>query len=157
MFAGIEPDSDRAYEVLRINTTRISRAAIDVQSLANRLFQCNIISEKEREVASNPYISREDRLDKLMHTVRATVRGNGHVFVQFIEILREGGTVAETDLANRLETYYHSSELSEVRSTCSTSKVINSSQVSGQYKKRQEQVEINQLLITSFNCRNYCQ
>ena len=157
MFTGIEPDSDRAYEVLRINTTRISRAAIDVQSLANRLFQCNIISEKEREVASNPYISREDRLDKLMHTVRATVRGNGHVFVQFIEILREGGTVAETDLANRLETCYHSSELSEVRSTCSTSKVINSPQVSGQYKKRQEQVEINQLLITSFNCRNYCQ
>ena len=40
------------------------------------------------------------------------------------------------------------SELSEVRSNYSTSKVINSSQVSGQYKKRQEmEVWINQLLI----------
>ena len=107
VFTGIEPDSDRAYEVLRVNTTRIIRAAIDVQSLANRLFQCNIISEKEKKNASNLHISREDRLDKLMDTVRATVRGNGHVFVQFIDILREAGTVAETDLANHLETCYH--------------------------------------------------
>ena len=108
MFTGIvEPDSDRAYEVLRVNITAIIRAAIDVQSLANKLFHCNIISEKEKKDASNPYISREDRLDELMDTVRATVRGNGHVFVQFIEILREGGTVAEIDLANRLETCYH--------------------------------------------------
>ena len=103
----IEPDSDRAYEVLRVNITTINSAAIDVQSLANRLFQHRIISEKEKKNASNRQISREDRLDKLMDTVRATVRGNGHVFVQFIDILREAGTVAETDLANRLETYYH--------------------------------------------------
>ena len=74
----IEPDSDTAYKVLRVNTTTIIRAAIDVQSLANRLLQCNIISEKD---ASNPHMSREDRLDKLMHTVRATVRGNGHACV----------------------------------------------------------------------------
>ena len=111
MFTGIEPDSDRAYEVLRVNTTAIISAAIDVQSLANRLFQCHIISEKEKKDASNPYISREDRLDKLMDTVRATVRGNGHVFVQFIGMLRESRTVAETDLANHLETCYLSSHI----------------------------------------------
>ena len=69
--------------------------------------QCNIISEKEKEDASNPHISREDRLDKLMNIVRATVRGNGHVFVQFIDILRAAGTVAEIDLANHLEACYH--------------------------------------------------
>lgn len=100
-------DSQAAFKALCVNITHILEADLDVHLLADKLLSDNIITDDDWR-----YINDRDsgqtavqRMRHLLGLIMATVKGNGSVFDQFIDILRDGSQ-RERDLADRLITSY---------------------------------------------------
>ena len=98
-------DSKSAYKALQVNTRSIIEATIDVQELADKLFERRIINEGERKKATDRLcgMTAEERLGRLLEVIRASVKLNGNVFDQFVNILEEIGGVGMIALANKLK------------------------------------------------------
>ena len=94
-----------AYKALQVNTRLIIEADIDVQELADKLLERGIINEGERRKATDRLcgMTAEERLGRLLEVIRASVKLNGNVFDQFVNILEENGSVRMIALANQLK------------------------------------------------------
>ena len=82
-------------------------AALDVHHLADKLLSLNIITDDDWKYV-NDRDSGQTTLERMRHLldlIMATVKGNGSVFDQFIDILKDGSQ-RERDLADRLITSY---------------------------------------------------
>ena len=94
-----------AYKALQVNTRLIIEAGMDVQELADKLLERGIINEGERRRATDRLcgMTAEERLGRLLEVIRASVKLNGNVFDQFINILEENDSVRMITLANKLK------------------------------------------------------
>ena len=100
-------DSQAAYKALHDNITYILDAKLDVHHLANEFLSLNIISDNDWEFVNDRDSGQTavQRMGHLLDLIMATVKRNGSVFDQFIDILRDGSQ-RERDLADRLITSY---------------------------------------------------
>ena len=100
-------DSQAAYKALRVNITHILDADLDVHLLADKLLSLDIISDNDRKHVNDRDSGQtaRERMRHLLGLIMATVKRNGSVFNQFIDILRDGSQ-RERDLADRLITSY---------------------------------------------------
>ena len=101
-------NSQAAYKTLCDNNTLIIEANLDVHLLADKLLSISVITDADwRHVIDRlTGQSSAERMRFLLGIVRATVKGNGPVFCQFIEILKKGDSIREKDLAEKLLTSY---------------------------------------------------
>ena len=82
-------------------------ADLDVHLLADKLLSIGVITDNDRKCI-NDRDSGQTALERMRHLldlIMATVKRNGSVFDQFIDILRDGSQ-REKDLADRLITSY---------------------------------------------------
>ena len=82
-------------------------AALDVHLLADKLLSLNIITDGDRKHVNDRDSGQTtlERMRYLLDLIMATVKGNGFVFDQFIDILKDGSQ-RERDLAGRLIASY---------------------------------------------------
>ena len=100
-------DSQAACKALCVNIIHILGAGLDFRVLADKLLSIDIITDDDWKHV-NDRDSGQTALERMRHLfdlIMATVKKNGSVFDQFIDILRDGSQ-RERDLADRLITSY---------------------------------------------------
>ena len=100
-------DSQAAYKALRVNITHILEAGLDVHHLADKLLSLNIITNADWKCVNDRDSGQtaRERMQHLLDLIMDTVKRNGSVFDQFIDILKDGSQ-REKDLADILITSY---------------------------------------------------
>uniref|UniRef100_A0A1X7U115 RNA helicase n=1 Tax=Amphimedon queenslandica TaxID=400682 RepID=A0A1X7U115_AMPQE len=102
--------SDVAHQVMLDNISLIKESQISLVSLANKLSSKKIINETDRKEATDTHtvLSADERMDKLLNLVKVTIKLEGKVFGDFLEILKEEDNVRADALADKLEKEYKS-------------------------------------------------
>lgn len=98
-------DASIACQVISESTEDIINAEIDTQRFAEKLLAKTIISERESNKIRS-YQTDSDKWTELLKIIKATVRGDGSVFSTFLDMIKEGGTLREKNLAKKLLTKY---------------------------------------------------
>ena len=105
-------DPEVAYEVFKSNISYIKeKATVDLPKLADELRKEMIISEKDKDEATDEYTtkSKADRRGKLIDKVQETLKaGVGEAFEIFLGILRAEKVLQFNKLAKELEEKYDS-------------------------------------------------
>ena len=99
---------DVACRVMTENIALIKSAKVDLQFLADKLLEKEIIDASEREAVTNELSGRtaDQRMDKLLEIFTASIRLDGEDFGLFIEIIKQLNTRRAERLAQTLlDTY----------------------------------------------------
>ena len=99
--------SDVAYRAITECTGMIKKT-IGLNSLADKLVEKRIINEREKHEVADYYsgLTTDERMDKLLGFVKASIKEDGEDFGSFIEIIRQEDTIRADRLAQKLlDTY----------------------------------------------------
>ena len=102
-------NSQVAYQALCDNTTNILEAELDPYLLAGELVPLQIVGDDDMTYIIDNYFHKTKELimERLLNIIKATVKGNGTVFGQFIEILEgKDSSKRKKDLAKKLRESY---------------------------------------------------
>ena len=84
------------------------KKTIGLNSLADKLVEKRIINEREKHEVADYYsgLTTDERMDKLLGFVKASIKEDGEDFGSFIEIIRQEDTIRADRLARKLlDTY----------------------------------------------------
>ena len=100
---------DAAYRVMAENITLIKSYRIDVQFLAHNLFEKKIINARQKTKVTDELtgISADERMNRLLELLMASIRVDEEDFGIFLEILKEEGTKRCEKLAKKLMDAYN--------------------------------------------------
>ena len=100
--------SDVAYRAIT-ECTGMIKETIGLISLADKLAEKRIISEKEKHEVADYYSGRsnDQRMDKLLGFVKASIKEDGDDFRLFIEIIKQEDTRRTDRLAQKLLDAYN--------------------------------------------------
>ena len=95
---------DVAFEVMTENKQSIIEAKLNHQLLANKLLEKKIINSTEKDEVTDEHSGRtaDQRMDKLLGFLIASIKTDGEDFGVFLEILKKEDTKRFTKLADRL-------------------------------------------------------
>ena len=99
--------SDVAYRVMLECTEKI-KDVLRLDSLANKLVEKRIINEKEKNEITDQScgLTTDQRMDRLLSIVKASIKEDGEDFELFIEIIKQEDTRRADRLAQTLlDTY----------------------------------------------------
>ena len=101
--------SDLASRVMTENITLIKSYRIDLQYLADKLFEKKIINARQKSEVTDGLIrsSADERLDKLLEFLMTSISVDGEDFGIFLETLKEEGTKRCEKLAKKLMDAYN--------------------------------------------------
>ena len=97
-----------AYKVMTENIALIKDAKVNLQFLADKLLEKKIIdaSEKGEVIDENSGRKVDQRMDKLLEFLTASIRLDGEDFGVFLDILKDQNNKRYTNLAKRLMNVY---------------------------------------------------
>lgn len=97
-----------AYKVMTESTSMIKEAQIGLDYLADKMLEERIINDNEKRDIMDGMTGQtmEQRMDKLISTLKTTIKTDGNVFQWFIDILEEKNTLSATKLAETLIAKY---------------------------------------------------
>ena len=90
------------------NLSLIKRAKVNHQFIADKSFEKRIINARERDQVTDKQsgCTVDERMDRLLELITASISINGEEFGIFLEILREEDTSRSIALANMLKELY---------------------------------------------------
>ena len=100
---------DVAYRVMTQNITLIKSYKIDLQYLADKLFEKKIINTRQKSEVTDGLTGRSanERMNKLLEFLMTSISVDGEDFGIFLEILKEEGTKRCEKLAKKLMDAYN--------------------------------------------------
>ena len=100
--------SDVAYEVMTENIAVIKSHGIDLQFLADKLFEKKIINARQKSKVTDELTGRSvaERTNKLFEILMTSISVDGEDFGIFLELLKEEGTKRCEKLAKKLMDAY---------------------------------------------------
>ena len=100
--------SEVAYKVMTENIALIKDAKINLQFLADKLLEKGIIDASEKGEVTDEHSGRtaDQRLDKLLELLTASIRLDGEDFGIFLNILKYQNNKRYTNLAKKLLNVY---------------------------------------------------
>ena len=92
-------DPKLAHEVLRCNLTKIMEARVDVEALADKLYEYGVLTHSEYELVFDPKtnMSTRERATRVFNIVINATKLSGETFDKFIRSLVECGAVQLQD------------------------------------------------------------
>ena len=99
---------DVASEVMTENIALIKDAKVNLQLLADKLLEKKIIDASERGEVIDEQSGRtvDQRMDKILELLTASIRLGGEDFSAFLDILKDQNNKRYTNLAKRLMDVY---------------------------------------------------
>ena len=100
--------SDVASKVMT-ECTGMIKELVGLYPLIDKLVEIRMISEAEKDQVTDQScgLTTDQRMDKLLHIVKITIKYNGEAFKSFIEIIKQENTIKTDGLAQTLlDTYY---------------------------------------------------
>ena len=84
--------------------TGMIKEILDLNTLVQKLLEKRIINERQRNQITDQHcgLTADQRMDKLLSLVRASVQVNGKVFHLFVEIIKQENTIITDSLAQTL-------------------------------------------------------
>ena len=100
--------SDVAYKVMTENISLIKDAKVNLHFLADKLLEKKIIDKRESGEATDEHSGCivDQRMDKLLELLTASIRLDGEDFGVFLDILKDQNNKRYTNLAKRLMDVY---------------------------------------------------
>ena len=100
--------SEVACRVMTENIALIKGAKVNLQFLADKLLEKNIIDESEKGEVTDEHSGRtaDQRMDKLLELLTAAIRLEGEDFGTFLNILKDQNNKRYTNLAKKLLNVY---------------------------------------------------
>ena len=100
--------SDVAYKVMTENIAVIKSHGIDLQFLADKLFEKKIINARQKKEVTDELTGRSvpERTNKLLEFLMTSISVDGEDFGIFLELLKEEGTKRCDKLAKKLMDAY---------------------------------------------------
>ena len=91
------------------NLSLIKRAKVNHQFVADQLLEKKIINARERDEVTDKQTGRtvDERMDRLLELITASISVNGEEFGIFLEVLKEEDTSRSIGLANKLKELYN--------------------------------------------------
>ena len=91
------------------NIVEIKSHGIDLQFLADKLFEKEIINTRQKKEVTDELTTRSaaERMNKLLELLMTSISVNGEDFGIFVEILKEEGTKKCKKLAKKLRDSYN--------------------------------------------------
>ena len=101
--------SDAPYRVMTENITLIKSYRIDLQYLADKLFEKKIINTRQKSEVTDGLTrsSADERMNKLLEFLMTSISVDEEDFGIFLEILKEEGTKRCEKLAKKLMDAYN--------------------------------------------------
>ena len=101
--------SEVAYEVMTENLSLIKRAKVNHQFVADKLLEKKIINARERDEVTDKQTgcTIDERMDRLLELITASLSMNGEEFGIFLEILKQEDTSRSIGLASKLKELYN--------------------------------------------------
>ena len=77
---------------------------LDLNTLVDKLLEKRIINERQKTQITDQHcgLTADQRMDKLLSLVRASIQVNGKVFYLFVEIIKQENTIITDSLAQTL-------------------------------------------------------
>ena len=100
--------SEVAYKVMTENIALIKDVKVNLQFLADKLLEKEIIDASEKGEVTDERSGRtvDQRMDKLLEFLTASIRLDGEDFGVFLDILKDQNNKRYTNLAKRLMKVY---------------------------------------------------
>ena len=97
-----------AYRVMTENIALIKDTKVNLQFLADKLLEKEIIDASEKGEVTDEHSGRtvDQRMDKLLEFLTASIRLDGEDFGVFLDILKDQNNKRYTNLAKRLMNVY---------------------------------------------------
>ena len=97
-----------AHKVMTENIALIKGAKVDLQFLADKLLEKKIIDASERGAVTDEHSGHtaDQRMDKLLELLTASIRLDGEDFGIFLNILKDQDIKRYTNLAKKLMNVY---------------------------------------------------
>ena len=94
------------------HTPLIKESRLDLLSLAGKLLSKKIINETDKkEITDTGRLSADERMDCLLNYIKVSIKYEGKVFGDFLEILRDENNVRAENLAKKLEDDFNARQL----------------------------------------------
>ena len=77
---------------------------LDLNTLVNKLLEKRVINERQKNQITDQHcgLTADQRMDKLLSLVKASIQVNGQVFHLFVEIIKQENTIITDSLAQTL-------------------------------------------------------
>ena len=100
--------SDIAYRVMT-ECTGMVKERLDLNALVDKLLEKRIINERQKTQITDQHcgLTADQRMDKLLSLVKASIEVDGQVFQLFVEIIKQENTIITDRLAQTLLDNYH--------------------------------------------------
>ena len=84
--------------------TGMIKEILDLNTLVNKLLEKRIINERQKNQITDQHcgLTADQRMDKLLSLVKASIQVNGQVFHLFVEIIKQENTIITDSLAQTL-------------------------------------------------------
>ena len=90
-------------------STGMIKERLDLNALVDKLLEKRIINERQKTQITDQHcgLTADQRMDKLLSLVKASIEVDGQVFQLFIEIIKQENTIITDRLAQTLLDNYH--------------------------------------------------
>ena len=84
--------------------TGMIKEILDLNTLVDKLLEKRIINERQKNQITDQHcgLTADQRMDKLLSLVKASIQVNGQVFHLFVEIIKQENTIITDSLAQTL-------------------------------------------------------
>ena len=84
--------------------TGMIKEMLDLNTLVDKLLEKRIINERQKNQITDEHcgLTADQRMDKLLSLVKASIQVNGQVFHLFVEIIKQENTIITDSLAQTL-------------------------------------------------------
>ena len=84
--------------------TGMIKEILDLNTLVDKLLEKRIINERQKNQMTDQHcgLTADQRMDKLLSLVKASIQMNGQVFHLFVEIIKQENTIITDSLAQTL-------------------------------------------------------
>ena len=85
-------------------STKMIKELLDLNTLVQKLLEKRIINERQKSQITDQHcgLTADQRMDKLLSLVKASIQVNGQVFHLFVEIIKQENTIITDSLAQTL-------------------------------------------------------
>ena len=107
---------DIAARVIEMNIRLIQDKEIHLNSLVENLFARGILSQQDKNMITDTRSGQltNERMSRLLDIVAVTIKGDGNVFGDLLEIFEQEGAARGKTLSNKLKTKYHEGKINKI-------------------------------------------
>ena len=89
--------------------TGMIKERLDINTLVDKLLEKRIINERQKTQITDQHcgLTADQRMDKLLSLVKASIEVDGQIFQLFVEIIKQENTIITDRLAQTLLDNYH--------------------------------------------------